>query len=60
VVTYLLELANQGFPLTHQTLKMHVDQVLQAHLKEEFPETSIGHNWTDHFITQHAKEIGKY
>ncbi|KAF8135550.1 hypothetical protein EV363DRAFT_1147074, partial [Boletus edulis] len=31
-----------------------------ARLHEEFPKTSVGHNWTDHFLTWHAEEIGKY
>ncbi|KAF9228904.1 hypothetical protein BS17DRAFT_659166, partial [Gyrodon lividus] len=57
VVAYLLDLAARGFPLTHKTLKLHVDTLLHARLGEAFPETGVGHNWTDRFSTHHADHI---
>ncbi|KAF8136216.1 hypothetical protein EV363DRAFT_1158771, partial [Boletus edulis] len=60
MVTYLLKLANHGFPPTYN-MKLHVDNILHACLsEEEFSQSGIGHNWTNHFLTQHAKKIGKY
>ncbi|KAF9224005.1 hypothetical protein BS17DRAFT_658570, partial [Gyrodon lividus] len=57
IVAYLLDLAARGFPLTHKTLKLHVDTLLRARLGEAFPETGVGHNWTDRFTTRHADHI---
>ncbi|KAF9224098.1 hypothetical protein BS17DRAFT_880130 [Gyrodon lividus] len=59
-VAYLLDLAGRGFPLTHKTLKLHVDTLLRARLGEAFPETGVGHNWTDRFATRHADRIVQY
>ncbi|KAF9227442.1 hypothetical protein BS17DRAFT_793916 [Gyrodon lividus] len=60
IVAYLLDLAAWGFPLTHKTLKLHVDTLLRARLGEAFPETGVGHNWTDCFATRHADCIAQY
>ena len=60
VIDYLLDLAAQGFPLTHKTLKLHVDTFLQARLGNAFPETGVGHNWTDCFTTRHANRVAQY
>ncbi|KAF9225130.1 hypothetical protein BS17DRAFT_807511 [Gyrodon lividus] len=49
-----------GFPLTHKTLKLHIDTLLHARLGEAFPETGVGHNWTDRFTTCHADRIAQY
>lgn len=47
VVEYCLELAAQGFPFNHTTLKFHVDSILQTRLGKNFPETGVGTNWTN-------------
>jgi hypothetical protein len=60
VIDYLLDLAAWGFPLTHKTLKRHVNTLLQAWLGNAFPETGVGHNWTDRFTTRHANRVAQY
>ncbi|KIK80086.1 hypothetical protein PAXRUDRAFT_44772, partial [Paxillus rubicundulus Ve08.2h10] len=60
VVEYCLELAARGFPLTHKSLKHHVDSLLHARLANAFPETGVGKNWTDRFLERHAEQLGKY
>jgi hypothetical protein len=55
-----LTTAEEGFPLTHKTLKLHVDTLLQARLGNAFPETGVGHNWTDRFTTCHANRVAQY
>ena len=60
VIDYLLDLAAWGFPLTHKTLKLHVNTLLQAQLGNAFPETGVGHNWADHFTIWHANCVTQY
>ncbi|KIK76169.1 hypothetical protein PAXRUDRAFT_170721, partial [Paxillus rubicundulus Ve08.2h10] len=60
IVTYLLDLAAWGFPLTHKTLKLHVDALLQVQLRDAFPETGVGHNWMDCFAAHHAEHVTQY
>jgi hypothetical protein len=57
VIDYTLEYSDRGFPLNHRHLKEHVDSILHAHLREKFPETGVGHNWTQIFITAHHDEL---
>ena len=42
VITYIAELGNCGFPLSHQRLKEHVDDVLRTHLGDQFPASRVG------------------
>ena len=37
IVNFTLDCAARGFPLDHKSLKHHVDAVLHAQLKKEFP-----------------------
>jgi len=60
VVHYCLELANRGFPLTHKTLKQHVDTIMQAKNAESFPEHGVGKNWTHRFLVRHSSRLQKY
>jgi hypothetical protein len=46
--------------LGHKTLKLHVDTLLRARLGDAFPETGVGHNWTDRFVTRHADHVARY
>jgi hypothetical protein len=34
-----------------------VDSILHAHLHEKFPETGVGHNWTQRFVTAHHDKL---
>ncbi|KIO07588.1 hypothetical protein M404DRAFT_109526, partial [Pisolithus tinctorius Marx 270] len=60
VVKYCLELTARGFPFNHRTLKYHVDSILQAHLGDAFPEAGVGTNWTNHFLSRHDDQLGRY
>jgi hypothetical protein len=57
VINYTVEYGDHGFPLSHCRLKEHVDSILHARLHEKFPETGVGHNWTQRFITAHHDEL---
>ncbi|KZT09186.1 uncharacterized protein LAESUDRAFT_647386 [Laetiporus sulphureus 93-53] len=57
VITYTLELAARGFPLSHRRLQEQVKPILQAHLGPEFPETGLGENWTYRFVERHADQL---
>lgn len=57
VIDYTLECADCRFPLSHRHLKEHVDSILCACLDESFPDSGIGQNWTQRFITAHHNEL---
>ena len=60
LVAYCLELAARGFPLTCDTLKHHANSVARARLGDKFPETGVGKNWTDRFLSHHSEQLGTY
>ncbi|KAE9403812.1 hypothetical protein BT96DRAFT_776851, partial [Gymnopus androsaceus JB14] len=54
VIAYIIEVANQGFPLSHRQLKEHVDEVLRLRLGARFPVTGVGKKWTQRFVRKHS------
>jgi len=59
-VNYCLQLAQRGFPLTHEGLKQHVDTLLHARLGSTFPKTGVGKLWTHCFLNRHSKRLHRY
>ena len=57
VITFIGEMGNRGFPLSHRWLKEHVNSICQAHLGDLFPVGRVGKNWTDHFVEKHSEAI---
>jgi hypothetical protein len=57
VITFIGEIANQSFPLSHRQLKEHVDSICRACLGDLFPVGGVGKNWTDHFMEKHSEAI---
>ncbi|TFK20504.1 hypothetical protein FA15DRAFT_553828, partial [Coprinopsis marcescibilis] len=57
VIKHVTQCADQGFPLTHCWLKEDVDQILGAHLGDDFPEEGIGKNWTHRFVEQNSDRL---
>ena len=57
VITFIGEIGDWGFPLSHRRLKEHVDSICQAHLEDPFPVGRVGKNWTDHFVEKHSEAI---
>ena len=57
VVDFLIEMAVQGWPVSHRRLKEHVDLIAAARLGDEFPPLGVGKNWTEHFILRHSGRI---
>lgn len=60
ILKYCLDLAARGFPFNHKKLKLHADCLLKARLGDAFPETGVGKNWTDRFISRHSDQLGRY
>ena len=60
IVNFTLDCAARGFPLDHKSLKHHVDAVLHAQLKKEFPHPGVGKNWTDHFLQCHHARLQQF
>lgn len=56
VLAYIVEVANQGFPLSHRRLKEHVDEILRERL-EDFPVAGVGKKWTQRFVRKHSDRI---
>jgi hypothetical protein len=57
VLHALEESATQGFPLSHQRLKEHVDLILRARLGDAFPPFGVGKNWTLRFVQRHSNRV---
>ena len=57
VIAYIIEVANQGFPLSHQHLKEHVDEILWERLGNGFPATGIGKKWMQRFLRKYSDRI---
>ncbi|KAF9027323.1 hypothetical protein BDZ89DRAFT_934562, partial [Hymenopellis radicata] len=57
VLAYIIEVGNQGFPLSHRRLKEHVDEILRGRLGHDFPENGVGKKWTQRFIRKHSDRI---
>ncbi|KAG1856512.1 hypothetical protein C8R48DRAFT_566952, partial [Suillus tomentosus] len=57
VLKNVVEMARQGFSLSHNRLKEHVDGVCQAQLEDSFLESGVGKNWTQHFVEKHSDHI---
>ena len=57
VITYITELGNHRFLLSHQRLKEYVDEILSTHLGDQFPVLRVGKWWTQRFIEKHSKDI---
>ncbi|KIK94277.1 hypothetical protein PAXRUDRAFT_143223, partial [Paxillus rubicundulus Ve08.2h10] len=60
IIKYCPELAERGFPLTHKTLKHHVDTLLHAQFGAALPESRVGKKWMDRFLHCHADGLHKY
>jgi hypothetical protein len=52
VITYVQELGNRGFPLSHKRLCEHVNEILSTRLGDSF--TGVGVKWTNRFVEKHA------
>jgi hypothetical protein len=55
IVNYCLEMADRGFPLTHQDLRHEVNSILRARLGDDFQ--GIGLRWTYRFVEKHCKQL---
>jgi len=50
-------MAHRGFPLSHQWLKEHVDDICSARLGTSFPVKGVGLNWTYRFSKKYSERI---
>jgi len=57
---YTLDHASHGFPLDHKQLKAAVDDIAQARLGDDFPESGVGKQWTGRFIERHSDCLHMY
>ncbi|PCH38863.1 hypothetical protein WOLCODRAFT_36897, partial [Wolfiporia cocos MD-104 SS10] len=60
VLTFVIQTACQGFPLTHRHLKEAVDEICHARLGNTFPEDSVGKCWTARFVEKHSDRLKTY
>ncbi|KAH9891176.1 hypothetical protein C8Q73DRAFT_617501, partial [Cubamyces lactineus] len=57
VVAFAIDSALRRFPLSHQCLKEHVDEICQARYRAEFPRDGVRKEWTHWFLIRHSKEL---
>ena len=60
IMKYCLKLAAWGFSFNHKKFKLHADCLLHAQLGDTFPETGVGKNWTNQFVSCHSNQLGQY
>ena len=60
VVTFTIEMAQHGFPLSPRRLKEHCEAILQHRLGTRFPEKRLGRDWGNCFITKHHNRLGMF
>ena len=57
LVSYVIEVADRGFPLTHKRLRECADKILRT-TDPSFP--GVGVNWTDRFLERHRNQLHTY
>ena len=55
VIAYAEELADRGFPLSHQWLHEHVNEICCTRLRDGF--SGVGKQWTHHFVVKYATRL---
>ena len=60
VVNFAIEVAQRGFPLSPRRLKDHCEAILRHRLGCKFPETGLGRDWGNRFITKYHNRLGMY
>jgi hypothetical protein len=59
LVSYIVDNAWRGFPLSLQCLKEHADKLIWAKYGPDgdFPAEEVGQNWCSHFIERYSNQI---
>ena len=57
VISFIIEMADHSFPLSHHWLKEHVDMLCHSRLGDAFPEKGVGINWTYKFAMKHHDHL---
>jgi hypothetical protein len=60
VINFAVEMAVQGFPLTHQRLKEHIDCICWVCIGWRFPAKGVGIQWTNRFVIKHSEKLKMY
>lgn len=60
IVSYVIDLAQRGFPLKMKELQRQAENVLRARLGNSFPSTGLGKHWAHRFVCKHADQLQKY
>lgn len=60
VIEYAVEMANRGFPLSHQRLREHVNEICRARMGARFPEGGVGKQWSHRFVEKYSEELSTY
>ncbi|PCH35478.1 hypothetical protein WOLCODRAFT_54513, partial [Wolfiporia cocos MD-104 SS10] len=60
VLAFIIQMAWQGFPLTHCYIKEAVDDICQAQYGDRFPQSGVGKHWTIHFLEKHSERVKPY
>jgi len=57
LVSYAIEVANRGFPLTHRRLQECANRLIQTS-RPDF--TGVGQNWSERFLERHYESLHVY
>lgn len=60
VLTYTINLADRGFPLSQRRLREHVNEICRAKYGDEFPESGVGKQWIPRFLDKNSDRLKPY
>ena len=55
IVDYAIDLARRGFPFSHDRVREHINEILEAHHGAQF--SGIGKRWLSRFLTRHSDQL---
>jgi hypothetical protein len=60
VISFAVDTARRGFPLSHKQIEEHMEEILRVRLGDSFRPEGLGHNWTNRFVSKHSDQLGTY
>lgn len=57
VCEYIIKCGRREFPLSHQRLSEHANEILRARLGDRFPLSGVGMRWSHRFINKHSDQV---
>ncbi|TFY67238.1 hypothetical protein EVJ58_g1758 [Rhodofomes roseus] len=57
IISYAVELAKRGFPLSHRRIREHAEEIIRGRQGDALPESGLGKRWSDRFVEKHSDRL---